>query len=82
MSMMENRVRWGGRAPPPYPDRADFSIMMECTPEIGHCHSVCTIYVLCGQDCARSAGGRKVKDLTGQSKTVQECAALVSTDST
>jgi hypothetical protein len=25
------------------PARADFSIMMECTPEIGYCHSVCTL---------------------------------------
>jgi hypothetical protein len=23
--------------------RASFSIMMECTPESGHCHSVCTL---------------------------------------
>ncbi len=22
----------------------DFSIMMECTPEIGHCHSLCVLY--------------------------------------
>ncbi len=39
----------GGRAPhPPSPARADFSIMMDCMPEIGHCHSVCTLwYSLC-----------------------------------
>jgi hypothetical protein len=28
--------------------RANFSIMMECTPESGRCHSVCM--VLCGAD--------------------------------
>jgi hypothetical protein len=31
---------------PPTQARADFSIMMDCTPEIGHCHSV---YTLCSQ---------------------------------
>ncbi len=29
--------------PPPSPARADFSIMMDCMQEIGHCHSVCTL---------------------------------------
>jgi hypothetical protein len=29
--------------PPPSPARADFSIMMECTPEIGNLRSVCTV---------------------------------------
>jgi len=43
-----NRVKGGGLAPPPSPARADFSIMMKCTPEIGHCHSMCTGTVLCG----------------------------------
>ncbi len=33
--------------PLPSQARADFSIMMECTPEIGNCHSVC-MYILCG----------------------------------
>jgi len=27
--------------PPPYPGWANFSIIMECTPKSGHCHSVC-----------------------------------------
>jgi hypothetical protein len=34
-------VKRGGHTPPA---RAGFSIMMECTPEIGHCHSVCTLW--------------------------------------
>ncbi len=25
--------------------KADFTLMIECTPEIGHCHSVCTLWV-------------------------------------
>jgi hypothetical protein len=29
--------------PPPSPARADFSIMMECTPEIGNRHNECTL---------------------------------------
>ncbi len=35
-----------GVHPHPHPARADFSIMMEleCAPEIGHCHSVCTLW--------------------------------------
>jgi hypothetical protein len=37
-----------GEHPPHSPARADidFSIMMECTPEIGHCHSVCILWLL------------------------------------
>jgi hypothetical protein len=35
----------GGRAPPHSPARADFSIMMECTPEFGHCHSVYPVVI-------------------------------------
>ncbi len=33
-----------GVQPPPLPARAEFSIMIECTPEIGNCHSLC----ICG----------------------------------
>ncbi len=43
---MVNRVKGGGRAPPPPPSPgwANFSIMMECTPESsGHCHSVYSV---------------------------------------
>ncbi len=29
--------------PPPSPAGANFSIMMECTPKSGRCHSVCTL---------------------------------------
>jgi hypothetical protein len=39
-----NRLKGGGRrAPPPSQARADFSIMMVCTPEIGNRHSVYTL---------------------------------------
>jgi hypothetical protein len=37
---MVNRKKWGGRAPPPSPAWANFSIVMECMPESGGCHSV------------------------------------------
>jgi hypothetical protein len=39
-----NIVKGDGGAPlhpPPTPAWANFSIMMECTPESGRCHSVC-----------------------------------------
>ncbi len=39
------RVKGGGCTPPPSPARTNFSIMMECTPEISNCHSVS---ILCG----------------------------------
>ncbi len=42
---MVDIVKGGGRAPPPTPGWADFSLRMECTPESGHCHSVCTLWV-------------------------------------
>jgi hypothetical protein len=32
------------RAHPPSPGWTDFSFMMECTPESGHCHFVCTLW--------------------------------------
>jgi hypothetical protein len=38
-------LKGGGLAPPPSPARADFSIMMECTPEIGNLQSVCTLWL-------------------------------------
>jgi hypothetical protein len=34
-----------GVQPPPSPARAEFSITMGCTPEIGHCHSMCTLWL-------------------------------------
>jgi hypothetical protein len=45
--LMVNRVKggWACTPPPPSPARANFSIMMACTPESGGCHSLC---VLCG----------------------------------
>jgi hypothetical protein len=42
--------------PPPLPSRADFTLTMECTPESGHCHSMC---VLCGSNRSRILG-RKI----------------------
>jgi hypothetical protein len=43
--VMVDRVKWGGRAPPPpHHHQADFTIIMKCTPESGHCHSVCTLW--------------------------------------
>ncbi len=41
-----NRVEGVDVHPPLSPASADFSIMMECTPEIGHCHSMCTLWSL------------------------------------
>ncbi len=31
--------------PPPSPAWANFTLMMECTPESGRCHSVCTLWI-------------------------------------
>ncbi len=43
---MVDRVKGDGRAvhPPPSPAWADFTIMMECTPESDHDLSVCTLW--------------------------------------
>jgi hypothetical protein len=43
---MVDIVKEDGRTPPttPTPGWANFSIMMECTPESGHCPSVCTLW--------------------------------------
>ncbi len=40
---MVDRRKGGGRAPPPSAAWADFSIMLECTPESGRCHSVYSV---------------------------------------
>ncbi len=45
--LMVTIVKGGRRAPPPSPAWVDFSTMMQCTPESGRCHSVCTL-------CART----------------------------
>ncbi len=43
--VMVDIVKGDGRAPPPpSPVRANFPIMMECTPESGHCHSMYSVY--------------------------------------
>ncbi len=43
--VMVNVMKGGGRAPPPSPARANFTLMTECTPENSGCYSV-----LCGVD--------------------------------
>jgi hypothetical protein len=55
--VMVDRVKRGGRAPPPphSSDWADFTIVKEFTPESGHCH----LCVLCGQTLVNCNG--KVK---------------------
>ncbi len=35
-----NVMKGGGRAPPPSPARANFTLMTECTPENSGCYSV------------------------------------------
>jgi hypothetical protein len=41
--VMVNRVKGGGVHPPASPGWAGFTILLACTPESGHCHSVCTL---------------------------------------
>jgi hypothetical protein len=55
--MMVDRVKEGGCAlvcTPPSPGWAEFTIMMECTPESCHCHSICTF-----SSVVRFISGRK-----------------------
>jgi hypothetical protein len=40
--VLVTKVKGGGRAPSPA--WSNFSIMMECMPESGRCHSVCTLW--------------------------------------
>ncbi len=43
--VMVNVVKGGGRAPPPSPVRANFTLMVECKPESGDCcYSVYSVY--------------------------------------
>ncbi len=60
-----NILKGGGRAPPPSPARADFSIMMGWTPEIANRHSVCTLWMLPQESKIREglhyAMGRKIR---------------------
>jgi hypothetical protein len=41
--VMVDKVKGVGRVPPTLTTQADFSIMMECTPESGSCHSVYSV---------------------------------------
>jgi hypothetical protein len=45
-----NLVKGGGRAPPPSPAWANFTLMIECTPESNCCYSVYSVEkeTLCG----------------------------------
>jgi hypothetical protein len=40
---MEIVVKGGGRAPPTLTSQANFTLMMECTPESGRYHSVYSV---------------------------------------
>jgi hypothetical protein len=40
---MVNVVKGGGRAPPTLTSQANFTLMMECTPESGRYHSVYSV---------------------------------------
>ncbi len=44
LHMTEDIVKWDGRAPSPSPAWANFFIILECTPESGHCHSLCALW--------------------------------------
>ncbi len=41
--VMVNVIRGGGRAPPPSPARANFTLITECTPESSGCNSVYSV---------------------------------------
>ena len=41
--VMVNVVKGGGRAPPPSPAWANFTLMIECTPESSRCYSVYSV---------------------------------------
>ncbi len=60
--VMVDIVRGGGHAPTPHPHQgwADFSIMMECTPESGYCES--SVYnVLVSNSLLRISGCFSIK---------------------
>jgi hypothetical protein len=44
--VMVNVIKGGGRAPPPSPARENFTLMIECTPEISGYYSVFLTYHL------------------------------------
>ncbi len=65
-----DRVKGGGRITPhPSPGWADFSIMMECTPKSGNCHSVCTLWYQLGE------GGCGRRGVYGVCMTMVLCCA-------
>jgi hypothetical protein len=47
LPLMVDRVKGEGHTPPmggaPSPVWAEFTIMMECTPESGHCQPICSL---------------------------------------
>jgi hypothetical protein len=74
-------VKGGGRAPPPPPPAwADFSIMMECTPESGNCHSVCTLWCRLKADQRLGAEDREEMRLEAISLSLapKSCVVCVS----
>ncbi len=48
--VMVDTVKGIGVHPPPSPDWADFTIMMECTPESGHCQPVYSVRITAKTD--------------------------------
>ncbi len=60
---MVNVVKVGGRAPPPSPARANFTLMMECTLKSGRYHSVYSvlIIVICSSSSRKISPVRSVK---------------------
>jgi hypothetical protein len=59
---------------PPSPAKADFPIMMECTPELGHCHSVCT---LCSEPTNCLPTPRKEPRRGGSLKQINSCRKVL-----
>jgi hypothetical protein len=50
--VMVKVMKGGGRAPPPSPAWANFTLMMECTPESSRCYSV---YPVCNTICVQAS---------------------------
>jgi hypothetical protein len=63
---MVDIVKGGGRARPRSPAWADFTLMMECTPESGNCYSVYSVFYLIPLMLAGT--GRQVESRLGNEK--------------
>jgi hypothetical protein len=55
--VMVNVTRGGGRAPPPSPARANFTLMTECTPDSIGCYSVYSVGAVHTRRRVRGMGG-------------------------